>query len=114
MVRVKRGTIAMKKRRTLLKKAKGYRWGRSTKERQAREAVLHAGNHAFAHRRKKKGDFSRLWSIRINAALRLRNLTYSKFMNVLKKKNTKINKKMLSEIAKERKDVFDRIVEYHK
>ena len=111
MVRVKRGTISLKSRKSLLKKVKGYRWGRSTKERQAREAWLHAGNHAFAHRRKKKGDFRRLWNVRIGAALRSHNLSYSVFMGVLKKKGVILNRKMLSEIAQKRKDSFDRVVE---
>ena len=111
MVRVKRGTISLKTRKSLLRKVKGYRWGRSHKERQAREAWLHAGNHAFAHRRKKKGDFRRLWNIRIGAALRPHNLSYSAFMGALKKKGVVLNRKMLSEIAQQQKDSFDRIVE---
>ena len=111
MVRVKRGTISLKSRKSLLKKVKGYRWGRSTKERQAREAWLHAGNHAFAHRRKKKGDFRRLWNIRINAALKPHNLSYSTFIGILRKKDILLNRKMLSEIAQQRKNLFDQIVE---
>ena len=114
MVRVKRGIISLKKRRSLLKKAKGYRWGRSKKERQAREAVLHAGRHAFAHRRRKKGDFRRLWNIRINAALRPHNISYSVFIHRLKEKNTLLDRKVLSDIAKNREDTFTRIVEAHK
>ena len=110
MVRIKRGTISLRRRKSLLKKVKGYRWGRSTKERQAREALLHAGNHAFAHRRKKKGDFRRLWNIRISAALKPHHLSYGAFMGKLKKKGIILNRKMLSEIAQKNKDVFDRIV----
>ena len=111
MVRIKRGTVSLKRRKTLLKKVKGYRWGRSKKERQAREAFLHAGNHAFAHRKKKKGDFRRLWNIRINAALKPFNLSYSCFIGTLKKKGVLLNRKMLSEIAQKRADTFTRIVE---
>lgn len=111
MIRIKRGTISLKSRKSLLRKVKGYRWGRSTKERQAREALLHAGNHAFAHRKKKKGDFRRLWNIRINAALRSHNLSYSVFKGALKKKGVLLNRKMLSEIAQKRADVFDRIMQ---
>ena len=110
MVRVKRGTISLKHRKSLLKKVKGYRWGRSKKERQAREAMLHAGNHAFAHRRKKKGDFRRLWNIRISAALKPYNLSYSSFIGSLKKKGIILNRKALSEIAQKRADAFERIV----
>lgn len=110
MVRIKRGTTSLKTRKSLLKKAKGYRWGRSTKERQAREAVLHAGAHAFAHRRKKKGDFRRLWTVRIAAAVQPHNLSYSTFIHQLKQYQTPLNRKMLATIAAERKETFDRIV----
>ena len=72
---------------------------------------MHAGNHAFAHRRKKKGDFRRLWNVRISAALKPHNLSYSSFMGILKKKEVVLNRKILSEIARKRAEVFDRIVE---
>ena len=111
MTRVKRGTISLKKRRSLLKKVKGYRWGRSTKERQAREALFHAGNHAFAHRRKKKGDFRRLWNIRIGAALRPHNISYSAFIHALKQKKIALDRKVLSETARNNPDAFNRVVE---
>lgn len=111
MVRVKRGKISLKKRRLILKKVKGYRWGRSKKEKQAREALYHAGNHAFQHRRKKKGDFRGLWNIRLNAALRENGTTYSKFINVLNKNDIKLNRKVLSEIAKDKKEVFKRVAD---
>lgn len=63
MTRVKRGTIANKKRRRVLKATKGFRWGRKTKERAAKEALLHAGVHAFTGRKQKKRDYRRLWSV---------------------------------------------------
>lgn len=110
MVRIKRGTVSLKKRKALLKKVKGYRWGRSKKERQAREALLHAGNYAFAHRRKKKGDFRQMWNIRIGAALKPHNVSYSSFIGSLKKRGVILNRKMLSEIAQKRADTFERIV----
>jgi large subunit ribosomal protein L20 len=117
MTRVKRGTTSLKKRRNILKKTKGYRFGRSKKERQAREAISHAGTHAFAHRRDKKNDFRRLWNIRINAAVRnIDNsdskvkLTYSKFMNMLKKKEVGLDRKILSSLAQENPEVFEKIV----
>jgi len=111
MARVKRGTTSLKTRRNVLKRVKGYQFGRSKKERQAREAIAHAGNHAFAHRRKKKGDFRRLWTVKLNAALRPLGTTYSKFIDVLTKKNVTLNRKMLSEIAHEQPETFKRIVE---
>jgi len=110
MARVKRGTTSLKTRRNVLKQVKGYRFGRSTKERQAREAIAHAGNHAFDHRRDKKGDFRRLWNIRINAAVRGFDTSYSKFIGILKKKEIELNRKMLSEIAKDNPESFKRIV----
>jgi len=110
MTRVKRGTISLKHRRNVLKLAKGYRFGRSKKERQAKEAILHAGVHAFAHRRDKKGDFRRLWQIRIGAATKALGFSYSKFIGMLKKKNIELNRKMLSEIAQNKPDIFEKIV----
>ncbi len=111
MVRVKRGTTSLKHRKSLLSRTKGYRFGRSTKEREARDAMYHAGNYAFAHRRKKKGDFRRLWSIRINAAIRPLGLSYSKFVHMLAQKGSLLNRKMLQEIAQANPDTFKRIVE---
>jgi len=110
MTRVKRGTTKMKRRRNILAQVKGYRFGRSTKEREAREAIAHAGNHAFAHRRKKKGDFRRLWSIRLNAAVRsLGAGSYSTFINALKKKEVALDRKVLATLAKEHPEVFERV-----
>ena len=110
MARIKRGTTSLKRRRNVLKQVKGYRFGRSKKERQAREAIAHAGQHAFGHRRDKKGDFRRLWNVRINAAVRPFNFSYSTFIDALKKKEIGLNRKMLSEIAREHQESFERIV----
>ncbi|MCH7529650.1 50S ribosomal protein L20 [Patescibacteria group bacterium] len=110
MARVKRGTISLKTRRNVLKQVKGYRFGRSTKERQAREAIAHAGAHAFAHRRDKKNDFRRLWTVRINAAARVLGFPYSKLIDKLKKKNITLDRKILSSIAKDNPKSFERIL----
>lgn len=111
MARVKGGKTALKRRREVLKTAKGYRFGRSTKERQAKEAVTHAGAHALAHRRKKKGDFRRLWTTRLNGALRALGLTsYSRFIDTLKKKEVALDRKVLSTLAKDHPQVFERVV----
>ena len=110
MARVKKGLNALKTRRNVLKQVKGYRFGRSKKERQAYEAIYHAGTYAFAHRRDKKGDFRKLWNIRLNSALHANGLSYSKFIGALKKKNISINRKMLSEIAAAKPETFKRIV----
>ncbi len=109
MARVKRGTTSLKRRRNILKQVKGYRFGRSTKERMAREAIAHAGAHAFRHRRTKKREFRQLWTIRLNAALRENNLpSYSKFIGTLKKKNVTLDRKSLAALAKDHPEAFIR------
>ena len=111
MSRVKRGTIQNKRRKNLLQLAKGYRFGRSKKFRQAREAVVHAYNHAFAHRKDKKGNFRRLWTVKINAALQPLGLSYSKFIGALNKKESTLNRKVLADIAENNPESFKRIVD---
>ena len=112
MARVKRGTTKTKARRNTLEQTKGFRFGRSTKKRMAYEAIAHAGNYAFDHRKDKKGDFRRLWTVRINAAVRALSFpSYSTFIDAMKKKNIDLNRKVLSEIAKDRPESFERIVE---
>ena len=112
MARIKRGTTKLKRRRNVLKQVKGYRFGRSTKERMAKEAIAHAGNYAFAHRKDKKNDFRRLWTVRINAAVRALDFpSYSRFIDALHKKEIGLDRKVLSEIAQNRPETFKRIVE---
>ena len=79
MTRVKKGVHALKRRRSVLKQTKGMRHGRSTKERQEKEALLHAGNYACAHRKDKKSHNRKLWNIKINAGARELGMSYSKF-----------------------------------
>ncbi len=110
MTRVKKGVNALKTRRNVLKQVKGYRHGRSSKERQAYEAIAHAGTYSFAHRRDKKGDFRRLWNVRLNGALRENGTTYSKFIGAMKKKGIALNRKVLSEIAHKNPESFKRVV----
>lgn len=110
MTRVKRGTIANKRRKRLLKQAKGFKWTRKSKERQAREALLHAWSFQFADRKKKKRNFRRLWSIKINAAAREHGLTYSKLINQLKKANIELDRKILADLAEYEPRVFEKIV----
>lgn len=111
MTRVKKAVNALKTRRNVLRRTKGYRNGRSTKERLAYEAIVHAGSHAFAHRRDKKGAFRRLFNVRINAALAEHNLSYSKFMGSLKKKGILVDRKILSTLAENHPESFKRIVQ---
>ena len=112
MARVKGGVTSNKRRKNILAETRGYRHGRSTKKRQAREAIFHAGKYAFAHRRDKKNDFKRLWNVRINAALREidAKLSYSKFIGAANKKGLEINSKMLATLAQEKPEVFARLV----
>ncbi|MCC2630551.1 MAG: rplT [Candidatus Paceibacter sp.] len=110
MTRVKKGVNALKTRRNILKKVKGYRFGRSTKEKQAYEALMHAGAYAFAHRRDKKGDMRRLHITRVNAALDAEGVSFSKFMGALKKTGSTLNRKVLSEIAAANPEAFKRII----
>ncbi|MDE2071251.1 MAG: 50S ribosomal protein L20 [Patescibacteria group bacterium] len=112
MARVKGGKQSLKRRRNVLKMVKGYRFGRSTKERMAKEAIFHAGKYAFAHRRDKKNDFRRLWNVRINAGLEAVDisLSYSKFIGALNKKGVKVNRKMLAELAEKSPETFARLV----
>jgi large subunit ribosomal protein L20 len=109
MTRVKRGTIANKRRKNILSQVKGYRFGRSTKERMAKDAIAHAGTYAFAHRRDKKSDKRRLWQVQINAAVRELGLTYSVFIDKLKKANIDVDRKILSTLAQENPTSFKRI-----
>lgn len=99
MVRIKRGTISLKRRRNVLRQVKGFRWGRKSKERLATEALLHAYTHSFHDRKKKKGNFRRLWNIKINAGVRPSGLSYNKFIHQLKGKNIKLDRKILATLA---------------
>lgn len=111
MARVKGGVISAKRRRNVLKRAKGYRHGRSTKERLAKESLVHAGKNAFAHRRDKKNDYRSLWIVRLNAALRENGYkSYSTFIAGLKKSNIALDRKVLAEFAANEPEVFTRIV----
>ncbi|MDQ5971285.1 MAG: large subunit ribosomal protein [Patescibacteria group bacterium] len=110
MTRVKRGVMKNKRRKNILSQTKGFRFGRSTKEAQAKEAIMHAGAYAFAHRRDKKGVARRLWQVRINAAIRPLGMSYSKFIDALKKKGIAIDRKILSTLAKDNPATFERIV----
>jgi large subunit ribosomal protein L20 len=114
MTRVKRGVLKTKTRRNILKQVKGFRLNRRSKEASAIEAIMHAGANAFAHRRDKKGDFRRLWNVRINAILRENGSTYSKFIGAMKKKNIEIDRKILSTLAQTNPETFKRILAHSK
>jgi len=110
MARVKKGVNALKHRRNVLKRTKGYRHGRKSKERAANEAIVHAGTYSFAHRRDKKNDFRRLFQIRIGAGAKTLGTSYSKLMGALKKKEIELDRKILATLAKDHPAVFEQIV----
>jgi len=103
--------MAQKRRRNILDEAKGYKFGRSKKKRQAREAIYHAQLHAFAHRKDKKNDFRRLWISRINAALMPLEMKYSRFVKALKDQNISLDRKTLATLAMDRPEAFARVVD---
>lgn len=110
MTRVKRGVIAHKKRERLLKYTKGFRWGRKSKERAAKEALLHAWTHAFRGRKQKKRDFRALWQVKIDAAVRTEGMSYSKFIAGLKRAKIGLDRKILADLAEHEPAVFKKVV----
>lgn len=111
MVRVKRGVIAHKKREKLLKYTKGFKWGRKSKERSAKDALLHAWPYAFQGRKLRKRDFRRLWQNKIGAAAQAHGQSYSVFVSRLHKKNITLDRKILAQIAEEHPAIFEKITE---
>lgn len=111
MPRVKKAVIALKRRRNVLKRAKGYRFGRGSKERLARESIFHAGRNAFRDRRTKKRIARRLWTTKINALSKELGISYSKLIGSLKKNTIEIDRKVLAEIAEKQPKVFGKIIE---
>jgi large subunit ribosomal protein L20 len=99
MTRVKRGNVARKRRKKILKLAKGFRGSHSKLFRTANQQVMKALRNAYRDRRKRKRDFRRLWITRINAAARIEGLSYSKLTGQLKKANIDLNRKMLAQLA---------------
>ena len=99
MARIKRATMTRKRRKKVLKLAKGYFGAKSTHFKMAKQAVKKSGNYAFAGRKQRKRDFRKLWITRISAACKMNGINYSQFMNGLKKAGVELNRKMLSEMA---------------
>lgn len=111
MTRVKRGTTANKRRKKVIKMAKGYKWRRKSTYKAAKDAVRHALVYAYRDRKRKKRDFRQLWNIKINAAARQNGLTYSQFINKLKKAKIEIDRKILAHLAEHKPEVFNKIIE---
>ena len=99
MARVKRAVNAHKKRREVLEKASGYRGQRSRLYRKAKEQLLHSATYEYRDRKKRKGDFRKLWITRINAAARLNDMTYSRMMQGLKAAGVEVDRKVLADLA---------------
>ena len=93
-----------------MKQTKGFRHGRSTKERMAKDALLHAGSYAFAHRKDKKSHNRKLWNIKINAGARELGMSYSKLIGALKKKNIELDRKILSDFAEHHPETFAKVL----
>jgi large subunit ribosomal protein L20 len=111
MPRVKRGKTHLKKKRKLLARVKGYRWGRKNLIKAAKTAVLKAGVHAYVDRRKKKRVMRALWQIRINAFAREYNLSYSKLIESFKKNKIELDRKILADLAVNNKEILSKIIE---
>ncbi len=110
MPRVKRGTTANRKRAKILKKTKGFSWGRKNKERAAKEALLHSQSRAFAGRKMKKRNFRALWTVQINAGARENGTTYSRLISGLTKRAIAVDRKILADLAQHEPTVFAAIV----
>lgn len=111
MPRAKSSKTRRKRKKRLIKEAKGYRWQRSKKYRAAKEALLKALTYAYRDRKARKREMRRLWQIQINAAVRNLGLNYSRFIHLLKEKGIQLNRKVLAELAKTRPEIFKKIVE---
>lgn len=111
MARVKRSVTGHKKRRAVLERASGYRGARGRHYRKAREQVLHSLRYAYNDRRKRKGDFRRLWITRINAACRSHGLSYNRFMNGLRIAEVEVDRRILSDLAVRDPAAFGALVE---
>ena len=110
MPRVKRGVTTHRRHKKILSLTKGHRGTKHSLIRRATESMLHSLNYAYFHRRERKGDLRRLWILRVNAASRAHGLTYSQFMNGLKKSGIEINRKMLAEMAVREPEAFTNLV----
>ena len=110
-MRVKTGTVRRKRHKKILKLAKGFYSGRRKHFRKAKEQIERSLVYAFRDRKQKKREFRKLWIVRINAACRLNGISYSKFINALKKANIELDRKILADLAMNEPEVFASIVE---
>jgi large subunit ribosomal protein L20 len=110
MSRVKRGVIKNKRRRNVLKAAKGFRFGRSTKEAAAKEALHHAGKYAFRDRKMKKRTNRGLWQTKISASSKAEGMSYSKMISAVKVKGYELDRKSLAYLAEKKPETFSRVM----
>lgn len=110
MPRVKRGVSHVKRRKTLLSKVKGFKWGRKNLIKHAKTAAIKAGAHSFVDRRKKKRTTRGLWQIKINAFAREQGLSYSKMIDMLKKNKIELDRKTLADLAVNNKNILTKII----
>lgn len=109
MSRVKRGTVSKRKHNKVLELTKGFRLGRSTTIKQAKEALLHAGKYAFAGRKQRKRDMRRLWIVQLGNAVRAEGNSYSKFIDQMAKKGITLDRKILADLAVNRPEEFKKV-----
>ena len=110
MSRVKRGVIHNKKRKNILKKVKGFKWGRKSLIKAAITALKKAGADAYKGRKTKKRDFRRLWQVKINAGARQNDLSYSRLIDGLNKGNIELDRKVLADLAENNPEIFSKVV----
>ncbi|MGB4253788.1 MAG: 50S ribosomal protein L20 [Minisyncoccales bacterium] len=110
MARVKHAAASKKRKKKVLKEAKGFKWGRKIKYRQAKEALMHAWDYQYRDRRRKKREFRQLWQVKINSAAKEMGLSYSKLINLLKKNNIELDRKILANLAENHPEIFKTIV----
>ena len=111
MSRIKRAVQSRKHRKHLMKHAKGFQYGRKSKFKLAKDALRHAWTYAYRDRKAKKRTFRGLWNLQINALARTNGITYSRLINGMKKKKIELDRKVLSELAKEYPEIFIKIIE---
>jgi large subunit ribosomal protein L20 len=111
MTRVKRGKIAHKRRKNVLKKAKGFRWGRKSKYKLAKDALYHAWKYAYRDRKTRKREKRALWQIQINSSCRKAGISYSRFISGLKKNKIDLDRKILANLAQTHPQIFEKIIE---
>ena len=111
MTRVKKGKTAHKHRKHFLKHAKGFKYGRKSKYKLAKDALRHAWTFSYRDRKVKKRDFRQLWQLQINAASRKLGINYSRFINGLKNKKIELDRKVLAQLIQKHPEIFEKIVE---